>query len=50
MAFTESYRVELGSGAEDSNHWDSNHTLPGGGRAVGAQADLCQRLLSGRGF
>lgn len=45
MAFTESYRVELGSGAEDSITGTVTRHLQG--RAVGAQADLCQRLLSG---
>lgn len=45
VAFTESYRVELGSGAEDSITGTVTRHLQG--RAVGAQADLCQRLLSG---
>lgn len=38
MAFTESYRVELGSGAEDSITGTVTRHFQG--RAVGAQADL----------
>lgn len=45
MAFTESYRVELGSGAEDSITGTVTRHFQG--RAVGAQADLGRRLLSG---